>query len=143
MKVKITGMRIAVLIIAKHSIRLKIFFCAISPLSLSETNKDGTKNPRATPSIFELAPILVEYMRSFSPNQLADSFAGALKVKGKAIASIVYPTITKAKCTLIKHLNHRPRVYKLIAMITPILSPHLSIIATDGKLTGIKASINM
>lgn len=53
------------------------------------TKKDGKTYPIATPIGWAAVPIVVAITRSFSPNQSADSFAGAHEINGYPSAAMI------------------------------------------------------
>jgi hypothetical protein len=59
--------------------------------------KFGNKNPRLTPKMFAVVPIIVAYGLSVSENQSLVTLMGALKSSGFAMAQIVYPITTAKK----------------------------------------------
>lgn len=71
---------ITVLAIAIVAISQNVYFRTLSSLYVvsSLMNTEGKKYPAAIPKVFAFAPKAVAYTRSFSPNQLAESLAGAL-----------------------------------------------------------------
>jgi hypothetical protein len=82
-------------------------------------------------------------LTSFSPYHIAASLGIATARKGWPIPANTYPVQHHKKEWLIRHLTHIPSVVKDIPTKIPILKPYRSSTQVEGKLTGMKTSINM
>ena len=88
--------------------------------------------PIETPRMNEYPQIAVIVRRSLSGNQFADTLAQAFIIKGWPIATMVCPTITKVKLSLMRNLSHRPTVVMPIPIDKPNLRPMRSMAQTAG-----------
>lgn len=59
------------------------------------------------------------------------------------MAAITYPIKANVNEVLIKHLTHIPKTVKVIPPNIPTRRPYVSSTQLDGKLKGMKNSINM
>ena len=98
----------------------------VSPLSSSSMKNTGKMKPIAAPIMTAVTHAVNAVNRSFEPNQVAASFAGAFTKNGWAIPQRTCPRMQIQKPLLISTFMPIPIAFKIVPMNTPVLEPYTS-----------------